>query len=168
MTSCRPHRIVALAFLTACGGSDPITPPGTDTPTVTSVSVSPSGGSVAVGETLLYSATATLSTGGTQSNPSITWSSSSTSVATIASSGLATRCRRGQRDDHSKREWRHGDSVADGDGPGADRMHGPHDRDVVRRSITDIRGVGVPDPAGGSSRRSVPSCRHPARVVRQL
>ncbi len=59
MSTRRPHVVFALAFLTACGGSDGPTGPGPGNggaPTIASVTVSPAGVTITIGATQLYSA----------------------------------------------------------------------------------------------------------------
>jgi hypothetical protein len=94
--------VLALALLLAgCGGGSSSGSSGSSggggsggggggTPTVASVSVSPASASVAVGASEQFSATAKDSSGNAISGVTFTWSSSSTGVATINSSGLAT------------------------------------------------------------------------------
>jgi large repetitive protein len=90
--------VFALVLLLAgCGGSSS---PGSGggssgdggggSPTVASVSISPASASVVVGATQQFSATAEDSSGNAINGVTFTWSSSSTSVATVSSSGLAT------------------------------------------------------------------------------
>jgi 6-phosphogluconolactonase (cycloisomerase 2 family) len=60
-------------------------------PTLVSIAVTPTGASISVGQTQQYTATGTFSDTSTQTLTSgVTWASSSTNIATINSSGLAT------------------------------------------------------------------------------
>lgn len=93
MSTRRPHVVFALAFLTACGGSDGPTGPGPGNggaPTIASVTVSPAGVTIAIGETQLYSAVIRDSNGSTVTNATVAWSSADASAATVSSNGLAT------------------------------------------------------------------------------
>ena len=56
-------------------------------PTITAIVVTPASTSVGVGQTQQFTAAATLSSGGTQSNPAVTWSATG---GTISASGLYT------------------------------------------------------------------------------
>ena len=68
-------------------GSDTLT----EAPVLTSISISPASPSIAAGTTQQFTATGNYSDGSTQNlSSSATWSSSQTSVATIAAGGLAT------------------------------------------------------------------------------
>src|SRR3954453_22907124 len=58
--------------------------------TLVAISLSPSNPSVQVGQTQQFTATGTNASGGTSTLSSVTWTSSSTNVASISSSGLAT------------------------------------------------------------------------------
>jgi hypothetical protein len=80
-----------LGFLAACGGGGS-TPP---TPTLQSVSVSPSAASVVAGKTQQYSATGTYSDGSTKSLSTVDWTTSDSSIAMINSSGLLTGVKQG-------------------------------------------------------------------------
>lgn len=78
--------------LTACGGGgSPVSSGGSGgAPTVASITVSPASASIAVGATEQFTATAKDANGNALSGVTFTWASSSSSVATINSSGLAT------------------------------------------------------------------------------
>lgn len=68
-----------------------VTTPGPPPPTQTSTSVAPANSTINKTTTLQYAATAVFSDGSTQPcPPATTWNSTSTGVATISSSGLAT------------------------------------------------------------------------------
>ena len=59
--------------------------------TAVALTVTPAASSVIEGATQQYTATATLSDGGTQDvSSSVAWSSSNTAIATVSNSGLAT------------------------------------------------------------------------------
>ncbi len=81
--------IMQMIAFKAASGSGTLPPPS---PTLNSISVSPSSPSINVGSTLQFSATGTYSDGSTQNLTGVaTWVSTNTSVATIgAGSGLAT------------------------------------------------------------------------------
>jgi len=89
-------RLSAMLLLTACGDggttpTTPPTPPTPPTPVATSITLSATSLSFAsLGETSQLSATVKDQNGATMSGASVTWSSSSTSVATVSSSGLVT------------------------------------------------------------------------------
>jgi Bacterial Ig-like domain (group 2) len=84
----RPHLALALAFLTACGGSDgPTEPPP---PTVASVTVGPDSPTIEVGQTQQFSATARDASGGSVSGLTVNWSTSNSAIATVTSTGLVT------------------------------------------------------------------------------
>ncbi len=78
---------LGILFLAGCGGSGS----NANNPTLTSISVTPATATIANGGTQQYTATGNYSNG-TQQNitATVTWGSSSTSVATINSAGLAT------------------------------------------------------------------------------
>lgn len=85
--------VLLALMLTACGGggsSSGSSGGGGGAPTVASISVSPASASIAVGATEQFTATAKDSSGNTISGVTFTWSSSSTGIATISTSGLAT------------------------------------------------------------------------------
>src|SRR4051795_4588358 len=99
--SARTRRVFALVVATsfiafslaACGGgggsqSAPL-------PNLTSISVSPSSPSVAVGATQQLSATGNFSNGTTQPLSGVQWTSSNTAVATVSSTGLLTSLAQG-------------------------------------------------------------------------
>ena len=77
--------IVALPLMLGCGGGESSGPPS-----VASVDILGSTGDLQVGGTVQLSGVAKDSKGNTLSNRTITWSSSSTSIATVTSSGLVT------------------------------------------------------------------------------
>jgi hypothetical protein len=79
---------VGCAFLVGCGTSGSTT--GSGTPTTASIAVSPASPSIAANATQQFTATAKDSSGNTIAGVTFTWASSSTSVATINGSGLAT------------------------------------------------------------------------------
>jgi len=82
------HSLFATLFivLASCGGGG-----GSSTPTLQSIDVSPTNPSAAAGATEQFSATGMYSDGSHKDLTSqVTWSSSSTAVATISSAGLAT------------------------------------------------------------------------------
>ena len=75
--------VLCFSFLVGCGGSSGVT--------LTSVAVTPASASIAAGATQQFTATGMYSDNSTKDlTSSVTWASSSTSVATIAASGLAT------------------------------------------------------------------------------
>ncbi|WP_284349942.1 Ig-like domain-containing protein [Roseisolibacter agri] len=95
--------------LAACGGSDSVTSPGTNTPPgntppgntppgntpptstpVATVAITPAGGTVFVGRTLQLSAAARDAAGATLSGRAITWTSSADSIARVDANGLVT------------------------------------------------------------------------------
>lgn len=87
-----PGGAVLLAVLSAaCGGDGGTAPPGgDDTPHPTSVRVAPGSTTLDwLGATAQFTATVIANTGATLSTP-VTWSTSSSAVATIASNGTAT------------------------------------------------------------------------------
>ncbi len=92
MSTRRPHLILALALLTACGGDGPVDPGngGGGGSTVASVTVSPASASILVGATQQFSASATDTNGGNVTGATVSWSSSNSSVASVTSAGLAT------------------------------------------------------------------------------
>ena len=89
-------RLSAVLLLLACGdgGSSPTSPPTPPTPpapVATSITLSATSLSFAsLGETSQLTATVKDQNGATMSGASVTWSSSSASVATVSSSGLVT------------------------------------------------------------------------------
>jgi Bacterial Ig-like domain (group 2)/FG-GAP-like repeat len=83
--------VCCLAFLVSCGGGSK-TPP---TPTLQSISVSPSAVSVVAGKTQQYSATGAYSDESTKALSSADWSTSDSTLATINSSGLLTAVKQG-------------------------------------------------------------------------
>src|SRR5687768_16855801 len=76
--------VVALAFTAGCGGDS------SGPPAVATVDVSTPSGDIVVGQTSQLSATARDGSGNALSNRTVTWSSSSTTTATVSSSGLVT------------------------------------------------------------------------------
>ena len=74
------------------GGGNPIQPPPPpQTPTVTGVTVAGASGSVTVGGTVQFTATAALSNSTTQDvSGTAAWTSTNTGVATVSGTGLAT------------------------------------------------------------------------------
>jgi len=76
--------VVALAFTSGCGGDS------SGPPAVATVDVSTPAGAIVVGQTAQLSATARDASGNVLSNRTIAWSSSSTTIATVSSSGLVT------------------------------------------------------------------------------
>ena len=86
-------RLTALLLLAACGdgGTTPTSSPTPPTPVATSITLSATTLSLAsLGETSQLTATVKDQNGATMSGASVTWSSSSASVATVSSSGLVT------------------------------------------------------------------------------
>lgn len=84
----RPAVAALAALFAACSGGDgPTDPPP---PTVSSVTVSPATHTLDMGATVQFTATAKDASGATVSGQTVTWSSSSTAVASISTSGLAT------------------------------------------------------------------------------
>ena len=79
-------------LLWSCGGdSTPTAPPPTPTPVATSITLSATSLSFSsLGETSQLSATVKDQNGATMSGASVTWSSSSASIATVSSTGLVT------------------------------------------------------------------------------
>ncbi|HZS70652.1 MAG TPA: Ig-like domain-containing protein [Candidatus Acidoferrum sp.] len=89
----RAASVFLLAFacvLAGCGGGSSSSSSGGSKSTISTITVSPASPSIAVGATQQFTATAKDSSGNTISGVTFTWNSSSTSVATINSSGLAT------------------------------------------------------------------------------
>src|SRR5579884_527365 len=89
----RAASLFLLAFaciLAGCGGGSSSSSSGGSQPTISTITVSPSSPSIAVGATQQFTATAKDSGGNTISGVTFTWNSANTSVATIDSSGLAT------------------------------------------------------------------------------
>jgi len=85
-----PVAIVTVVLCAACGSSSPPSGP-TNTPTVTSVSVTGVAAAPTVGDTAQLSATAAFSDGSSQSVTSqATWETSNAAVATVSTAGLAT------------------------------------------------------------------------------
>ena len=89
-------RLSAVLLLLACGDggttpTSPPTPPTPTTPVATSITLSATSLSFAsLGQTQQLSATVKDQNGATMSGASVTWSSSSASVATVSSTGLVT------------------------------------------------------------------------------
>ena len=86
-------RLSALLLLLACGdgGTTPTSPPTPATPVATSITLSETTLSFSsLGETSQLSATVKDQNGATMSGATVTWSSSSASVATVSSTGLVT------------------------------------------------------------------------------
>jgi WD40 repeat protein len=76
-----------LAFVLACSdANDPVTPPAA----VASVSVSPSGAGLSVGQTVELRATLKDADGNVLTGRSIQWSTSSAAIATVSSAGVVT------------------------------------------------------------------------------
>jgi FG-GAP-like repeat/Bacterial Ig-like domain (group 2) len=86
--------VCSLGLLASCGGGSN-TPPTPPTPTLQSVSVSPSGASVVAGKTQQYSATGTYSDGTMKALSTVDWTTSDTTIATINSTGLLTGVKQG-------------------------------------------------------------------------
>ena len=80
-------------FLCACGGGS--TPSNAQPGGVASVTVSPSSAAINVGQTQQFTAVAKDSNGNVINGASFTWSSDTTSVATVNSNGLATTVAQG-------------------------------------------------------------------------
>ena len=79
------------ATLGGMSGNASLNVTGIGTVTLTSISVTPSGASVAVGTTQQFTATATYSNASTANvNSTATWTAATPAVATVSSSGLAT------------------------------------------------------------------------------
>ena len=76
--------IAALAFTAGCGGDS------SGPPAVATVDVSTPQGDIVVGQTAQLSATTRDASGNVLSNRTVAWSSSSTTIATVGSSGLVT------------------------------------------------------------------------------
>ena len=86
----------AAAIALACGGDgEPTAPVVPVAPTFT-VTVSPTTGSVEVGDTIRFRATVTDASGEPATNPAITWSTSLASQAWVRSDGLVTGAGTGQ------------------------------------------------------------------------
>ena len=83
--------LCSLGFLASCGGGSN-TPP---TPTLQTVSVSPSGASVVAGKTQQYTATGSYSDNSTKALLTADWTTSDSSVATIDATGLLTGVKQG-------------------------------------------------------------------------
>ena len=87
------HAVAAVLLLTACGdeGSSPTAPPTPPTPVATSVTLSATSLSFSfLGETSELTATVTDQNGQAMSGAAVTWATSSSSVATVSSTGLVT------------------------------------------------------------------------------
>jgi hypothetical protein len=69
-----------LVIATAANGAADTSSVNITTATITGVTVSPSGTAVGLGQTQQFTASATLSNGGTQTNPSVTWSATGGSI----------------------------------------------------------------------------------------
>jgi trimeric autotransporter adhesin len=83
-----PVALILASLLAACGGSGSSS---NNSPTLTSIQVTPPSPSVAAGLTQQFMATGTYSNNTSQNlTTTVTWSSSNTSIASIASGGLAT------------------------------------------------------------------------------
>jgi hypothetical protein len=84
--------VILTVTLASCGGGGGETtgPPAVDSTKVSTVTLSPGSPSVSAGTTQQFTATARNSVGKTLTTATVSWQSSSTSVATINSSGLAT------------------------------------------------------------------------------
>ncbi|HEX5727078.1 MAG TPA: Ig-like domain-containing protein [Longimicrobiaceae bacterium] len=76
---------IGLLVLAACNGGDG----PTNNPTLTSISISPDGSTLTVGQTVTLSATGHMSDGGT-SNVSATFTSQNQAVATVTAAGVVT------------------------------------------------------------------------------
>ena len=79
-------------LLGACGGDggNPVVPTLPTPPTVASVAVTPSSGSLVIGQSLALTATVRSGTGGTLEGRTVTWSSSAPQVATVDATGRVT------------------------------------------------------------------------------
>ena len=88
MTSRRLRLVRLLAVLAGAACADSAGP--SDVLVVSSVSISPSGGSLIVGQTLQLTATARTSSGITVPGRAVTWSSANATVASVSSAGLVT------------------------------------------------------------------------------
>lgn len=84
--------LVAVGAVAALSCSDRDSPPisGPEPPIVASLELSPSSDSITVGDTLQLTATIRDASGNVLTGRSVIWSSSSTSVATVSSTGLVT------------------------------------------------------------------------------
>ncbi len=81
---------VVLGSLTGCGGGSTASTPASSDATLTSIAVTPTNPSIAVGGTQQFTAKGTYSDGSTQDiTKSVTWKSSNAAKAPIKSSGLA-------------------------------------------------------------------------------
>jgi uncharacterized protein YjdB len=76
--------LLTALLLQACGGGS------SSSSTVTSITLSPTSGSVSVNGSQTFTATALDSNGQTVTNQTFTWASSNTGVATITAAGVAT------------------------------------------------------------------------------
>lgn len=83
---------ITLVGFAAAACSDGAAPPtsGLESPSVASIELSPSSGSVTVGETLQVTATTKNASGGILTGRPVTWSSGSAGVATVSATGLVT------------------------------------------------------------------------------
>ena len=88
----------SLLPLLSCGGDSGITPPDDDDDpvVVASVTLSPSSASVKPGDTIRFTAAVRDAAGNTLVGGTLTWASSTSSVATVASTGLVTAVGPGQ------------------------------------------------------------------------
>jgi Bacterial Ig-like domain (group 2)/FG-GAP-like repeat len=84
--------VCCLGLLVSCGGGKS-TPPSS--PTLQSISVSPSGASVVAGKTQQFSAQGSYSDGTTKALSGPNWTTSDSTIATISSSGLLTAVKQG-------------------------------------------------------------------------
>ena len=86
--------LLMLAALLACGGSSSSTT-STSTPTLQTITITPSTASIGINQSTNFIATATDSSGNQVSNLSYTWNSSDQTVAIVSNSGLATGLKAG-------------------------------------------------------------------------
>ena len=88
--------VLLVSTLVGCGGSSTSTPPPTKV-TLTSIAVTPSGSTIALGATQQFTATGKYSDGTSKDiSSSVAWSSSSSGIASISGTGLATPVKGGQ------------------------------------------------------------------------
>jgi hypothetical protein len=89
--------VLLISTLVGCGGSSTSTPPPPAKATLTSITVTPSGSTIAFGSTQQFKATGKYSDGTSKDiSSTVAWSSSSSSIASISSAGLATPVKGGQ------------------------------------------------------------------------
>src|SRR3989441_13066458 len=82
--------LLAAALLMDIACNDSTSPPPPGPPTVASIAVAPSPGTLLVGSTAQLTATTKDSAGNVLTGRAVTWASSNTAVATVSAAGLVT------------------------------------------------------------------------------